>query len=97
MNNIFSETRLTLAEAAKRANKNTSTVHRWVHRGIKGVKLETAFNGGVRFTSEEAIQRFNLAIGERVDGPAPKRHKMPKRMREIEERRAERELDAAGV
>lgn len=35
-----------------------STVARWRIRGARGVKLESLLAGGIRYTSEEALQRF---------------------------------------
>lgn len=54
----------TLPQAPERAEKiiarrvAVSTIYRWVQSGVRGVRLETRFLGGVRYTSEEAIQRF---------------------------------------
>jgi hypothetical protein len=41
---------------------HVSTVWRWINRGVRGVKLETVMVGGRRFTSREAIARFNERI-----------------------------------
>jgi hypothetical protein len=37
---------------------NISTLYRWVHRGLKGIKLESVAVGGQRCTSLEALDRF---------------------------------------
>jgi hypothetical protein len=46
------------SEFPGRKRVGLATLHRWCSHGIKGVKLETIFVGGQRFTSREAIQRF---------------------------------------
>ena len=55
---ILSEQRLRMAEAAHRTGVNLSTVWRWVLRGVRGHKLESALIGGQRFTSAESLARF---------------------------------------
>ena len=45
-----------------------ATVWRWVQRGCRGVKLETALVGGRRITSREAIHRFVEATTAAADG-----------------------------
>lgn len=35
-----------------------SAVYRWMKIGLSGVKLETVFYGGIRYTSKEAVSRF---------------------------------------
>jgi hypothetical protein len=37
---------------------NISTVHRWIGRGLRGIRLEAVSAGGTRFTTAEAIHRF---------------------------------------
>jgi hypothetical protein len=50
----------TFSEAAASLPKKpaVSTIHRWRLRGCRGVKLESTHIGGVRYTSDEALQRF---------------------------------------
>jgi hypothetical protein len=48
-----------------------STLHRWATKGVRGRKLETAFLGGVRVTSQEAMQRFLSAINQEPVGASP--------------------------
>ena len=93
---------ITLAEAARRVPNrksgrgvNCSTVWRWCLAGCKGVRLETVFCGGTRFTSREALQRFFVATtaaasGETLPSPTAKQ-----RAKAVEA--AERELTAAGI
>lgn len=40
-----------------------STVYRWATRGARGRVLETAFSGGCRYTTLQAIGRFLSARG----------------------------------
>lgn len=35
-----------------------ATAYRYVHRGLRGAKLEAIKSGGVLYTSTQAIQRF---------------------------------------
>ena len=43
-----------------------STIHRWMHCGIRGVRLESIRIGGALHTSVEALQRFadRLSAGD---------------------------------
>lgn len=41
-----------------------SNVSRWTSHGVVGVKLETFRQGGLIYTSKEAIDRFMEAINE---------------------------------
>ena len=47
-----------------------STIHRWVQRGINGVKLRTTFVGGYRRTSQRWLQEFFDAVKISRDGTA---------------------------
>ena len=68
---------------------NPSTIFRWHSRGLKGVKLQTAFAGGHRRTNETWIRQFFDAVTEAADGP--------KVTPAITEGSVDRELDAAGI
>jgi hypothetical protein len=46
-----------------------ATLHRWRLNGVRGVQLETALVGGLRYTSLEAIARF-IAAQNAADAPA---------------------------
>ena len=73
------------------AGVNTSTIFRWVRRGIRGQRLETLFVGGIRMTSREALARFFAATTAAANGtPAPAVRTPRQRERAIEA--AEREL-----
>ncbi len=68
------------------------TIWRWINRGVRGGhRLETLLVGGRRFTTHEMIADFI----ERQNGPAIKR--TTARKREAQIRRAEKELDEAGI
>ncbi len=75
---------------------NVATVWRWIHRGCRGVKLETALIGGNRFSSLEALQRFAEATTLAADGTATVSASTPSACRKAHER-ACRELDDAGI
>ena len=47
---------------------NPSTLYRWHSRGLKGVKLRTAYAGGHRRTTEQWIREFFDAVTEAADG-----------------------------
>ena len=56
---------LPLRVAAKRLPRqragrkvHVSTLYRWAHDGLRGVRLETIYVGGTVCTSLEALQRF---------------------------------------
>ncbi len=61
---------LTLADAASELPRrrlgrrpDVSTLHRWVTRGLRGVRLEAVQVGGCRCTSREALLRFFEQLG----------------------------------
>ena len=63
---------LPVRKAVKRATGrdiHPSTAWRWIHRGVRGIKLEVAMHGGRPATTVEAVRRFierqtAAAIGE---------------------------------
>ena len=74
--NLLEETTLTLTEAAKalpclRGGKRVhlATLHRWVQRGVAGVRLEALRLGRTVVTSREALQRFAERLSAQ-SGPA---------------------------
>lgn len=46
-----------------------STIHRWVHRGIHDVRLQTIFAGGHRRTTPRWVNNFFSEIQVARDGP----------------------------
>jgi len=91
------ETIISLTEAAKMApaRPNITTVWRWRNRGVRGVRLETFLSGGRRFTSVEALRRFQDRVTAAADG-VPVRAETP-RQRERAIDRAEKEAARLGV
>jgi len=104
---VFSETVLTLSEAAKRLPRvrrgkkiHVSSLYRWIMGGRRSrdgmvVRLETVKVGGTTCTSLEALQRFF----DRLTGDAtvltPPIRTRRQRLREVEA--AIRELEREGV
>ena len=70
-----------------------STLWRWTHTGIDGVKLETVRIGDTLCTSEEALKRFFC----RTTPPAEQATTSAAEQRRPDRARATRELDAAGI
>jgi len=94
MIDIASENPLTIREAAARlpGRPHVATIHRWIARGVRGVRLEAGLLGGKRITSVEALQRFlDSLTGAEDTGPKP-----PPRVRPGH-RAASKRLDAEGI
>ena len=47
---------------------NLSTVYRWRHAGLRGIRLEWCIHGGIPCSSTEAIARFDRAVSEKIVG-----------------------------
>lgn len=104
---VFSETLVTLTEAAARLPKvkggkspHVSTLHRWRQRGCKSqdgmvVRLETIKVGGTSCTSLEALQRFFDRLSGDTTVVTPPTLTTRQRLRQIES--AERELEEMGI
>lgn len=97
---LTSERVMTLAQATKhlprrrRGKKpHASTIYRWAMNGVHGVRLEVIRVGGSLCTSLEALQRFC----ERCTDPSNRPPSSTSKSREREIKKAERELDAAGI
>ena len=93
---LTTETPKTLAKAAQTlpgGAVHVSTIHRWRMKGVRGVRLETFLRGGIRYTTDEAIERFFAAATAAADGDAitPVR---TSRQRERAIEQAEREFEA---
>jgi hypothetical protein len=82
------------SHSGKKVSK--ATVYRWTYHGVRGgIKLETCFFGGQRYTSKEALDRFFAAITAAADGEMlPSR---TPRQREQAIRQAELELEREGI
>lgn len=96
---IYSETMVPISEAPRHfpGRPNISSVYRWFQRGSRGARLETIVVGAKRYTSMEAIQRFVDATTANSPGASVPPSRPTSRQREAAIRRAERELDAAGI
>lgn len=55
---LLNEKRYALSKLAQRERVHTSTVWRWVNRGIRGVKLGTLQVGGRTYTTDSLYERF---------------------------------------
>ena len=95
MSHLLAESRLSLAELARREGVAVSTVWRWALRGIRGTKLQTFNVGGRRWTTEESFGRFVEATTAAANGEEiqPRTN----RQRESNVRRAEKDLAKAGI
>ncbi len=94
---IYQEHMLKISQAVRElpGRPSVATLWRWINCGVRGQKLETVLIGGIRFTSREALQRFVEATTAAADGrPAPSR---TSKQRAAAIKRAEKELDAAGI
>jgi hypothetical protein len=84
---------LTRASPEVPGNPHVSTLIRWAHHGIRGVKLETVMVGGRRFTSVEAVHRFLARLNQ--TGTPETAASSPASERETA--RIEAQLDAEGI
>jgi len=57
---------ISLREAAKLlpGNPSRTTLSRWTHHGVRGVKLATILIGNRRYTSRDALEHFIGATNE---------------------------------
>ena len=96
MSVTLNESLLTLKAAAKLlpGNPHYATLFRWAQKGCRGVRLESALIGGIRYTSREALDRFIVACSG-GGSPAPIVATPKQRQRQIAA--AERELSEAGL
>ena len=94
----LTETLKTLAEAARTlpgGPVHVSTIHRWRIKGIRGVRLSTILRGGIRYTSDAALETFFASTTAAADGNIPPT--LTSRQREREISRAEHEAKDAGI
>lgn len=73
-----------------------STVWRWIRRGCRGIKLETAQIGGRTFTSREAKNRFVERTTAAARGDTQPISSM-RRTRDRAVRQANKDLDQEGI
>jgi len=95
MIDLTSEALLTLREASLRipGKPHTSTLHRWVKYGLRGVILESCLVGGRRVTSIEAVDKFSKAITSEV----ARKNLTPLNCRPEHSRKVEADLENAGL
>ncbi len=96
---IRSETVIPIGQAPKHfpGRPNVSSVYRWFTKGSRGAKLETLVCGAKRYTSLQAIERFIEATTANSPGAVVPPSRPTSRQREAAIRRAERELEQAGI
>ena len=60
MSTLFRESALTLSQASRAlpGHPHVSTLHRWMRRGVRGVRLDAYRIGGRWYTTREALERF---------------------------------------
>ena len=97
MIDVDKEKLITLAQATKilPGRPNITTVWRWRNRGVRGVTLETVLSGGRRFTSIEALRRFQERVTAAADGEPVRSETPAQRQRAID--RAEKRAAELGV
>lgn len=73
-----------------------ATIHRWHLRGCKGVKLQTAFAGGHRRTTEKWVRDFFAEVTAAANGTTASDSQTSTKHTAAHDR-AERELAAVGI
>ncbi len=71
---------------------HVSAVYRWIHRGVRCVRLEAVRVGGTMYTSEEALERFARRLSQSSTSALPEEQDPPSRDRRLET--VTRRLDA---
>ncbi len=87
---------LSLSQAARElpGRPHVSTLHRWRLRGVRGARLRTCLVGGRRFTTRDWLEEFIEATSQSGGGSHSPR---TNRLRDAAIKRAETELDQAGI
>lgn len=76
---------------------HVATIHRWAQRGLKGIRLRTAFAGGHRRTSDYWVRQFFHEVTQAAGGePHPAISQAISVARADRQRRADAELDRDG-
>lgn len=89
---LFSELPKHLPSQPSGKKIHLSACYRWKNQGLVGIRLETIFVSGNRYTSKEALNRFWHAVTAAKDGRAAEATKRAKHSRST----AESELQKAG-
>lgn len=58
---LLTEDLVSLGEVARELGIHCSGPYRWLHRGVRGVRLESIRIGGKLLTSRQAVSRFLIA------------------------------------
>ncbi|MDD3470600.1 MAG: DUF1580 domain-containing protein [Thermoguttaceae bacterium] len=85
---LLGETLVKLVQAGKLIPGGGVTpgcIERWIRNGVNGAVLEICRIGRIRYTSEEAIQRFLEAVNQNPELPAPAIRRLSEK--EIEQRK----------
>ncbi|WP_182870877.1 DUF1580 domain-containing protein [Rhodopirellula sp. JC639] len=94
---VLQETTISIRDACRTGGRkrHRSTLYRWMTRGVRGIRLESALFGGERVTSIEALSRFF----ERLNGSDESNVNLPKRISQngLDSSRADAELAAEGM
>ncbi len=87
---------LSLSQATRElpGRPHVSTLHRWRLSGVRGVKLRTCLVGGRRFTTRDWLAEFIDATSQAGGGGLSPQ---TTRKRQAAVKRAEAELDKAGI
>ena len=96
---IQGERVIPISEAPKHfpGRPNISSIYRWFGKGCRNARLETVVCGAKRYTSVEAIQRFIERTTANSPGADPQPIRRTSRQREAAIRRAEADLEKAGI
>ncbi|MCK6447145.1 MAG: hypothetical protein L6Q99_12210 [Planctomycetes bacterium] len=75
MIDIGSETLVPLAQVARnfpapesKRGLDVRVLHRWAHKGLRGVRLDVVRKDGVACTTYESIARFLEALADKLEG-----------------------------
>lgn len=55
---LLTEDLVSLTQVAQELDVHVSAPYRWLHRGVRGVRLESVRIGGKLLTSRQAVNRF---------------------------------------
>ena len=85
MIDIHKETLISISDTPKHLPRRSSgkTVHisavyRWISKGVRGIRLESARIAGCTYTSLEALQRWSDALTDSDESTAEGRLRAPK-------------------
>ena len=86
-----------IVESITREPVSTASIYRWASRGLRGVRLRTAFAGGHRRTSETFLREFFAAVTAAADGVSVSPSITTTNRRADQIARADQELRDAGI